>query len=255
MDFAVCMVPAAAVRKKASHKSEMSNQLLFGEMMEVLRTKKGEWLLVRSVHDKYEGYIRSNLVAPVDAEDVNHESHVIMDKVHHVNIYDHEMLITAGCTLPAFNGKEGTISATPYSFNGTFNKCSDLRPGADNVITLTRQWLYAPYLWGGRTPLGVDCSGFVQVIYKLMGILLWRDAYLQVEQGIRIQNLADAQCGDLAFFADKKKRIMHVGILLNDHEIIHASGNVRIDHIDEQGITHTETGKRTHTLQQLRRYW
>jgi len=109
-------------------------------------------------------------------------------------------------------------------------------------------------MWGGRTPLGVDCSGFVQVNYKMMGIDLPRDAWQQAQEGKPVKKLKDAQAGDLVFFDDRDE-IVHVGILLNNEQIVHASGKVRIDTIDKKGIINVDTDKRTHRLEAIRRLW
>jgi cell wall-associated NlpC family hydrolase len=89
-------------------------------------------------------------------------------------------------------------------------------------------------------------------VFKFFGIKLLRDAYLQAAQGEEVMNLNVANAGDLAFFENDEGRITHVGILLNDKEIIHASGKVRIDKIDEEGII-TAEGKRTHKLHSIKR--
>lgn len=256
MEYAACVVPAAPVRKRATHKCEMVNQLLFGETMEVLKIKKEEWLKVRSLHDKYEGWIQVNMVEPIEeslAKEYN--SWVVGEIINTLHPGEIKMDVSVGSSLLGYEGGEGRFGNFEYQFWDTCYRRNDVRPQPDIIKQLVQVWMNAPYMWGGRTPLGVDCSGFTQVIFKMMGIDLWRDAYLQAEQGIKIDSLTDVQCGDLAFFNDKKNRIDHVGILLNEQQIIHSSGKVRIDSIDDKGITNTDTGKKTHRLKIIRRFW
>jgi cell wall-associated NlpC family hydrolase len=252
MDFAACIVPAAPVRKKSSHKAEMVNQLLFGEMMRVIDAKKN-WWKIQTVHDNYEGWIRNNLVTLIP-EELPDNSFVAGELINTIDINENKMLISFGSSLPAFNNGKGSIAGSSFSFNGYAVNRTLVTSDEKTVRQLTSQWFNAPYLWGGRTPLGVDCSGFAQVIFKMMGLDLLRDAKQQVGQGMKVKKLEDAQCGDLAFF-EKKNKITHVGILLNPNEIIHASGKVRIDKIDKKGIINTDTEKRTHSLAAIRRYW
>jgi len=108
-------------------------------------------------------------------------------------------------------------------------------------------------LWGGRSPFGIDCSGFTQMVYKLCGMPLKRDAWMQAEQGQDIHLLDETQPGDLAFFDNEEGRIIHVGILTTKNRIIHASGKVRLDSIDHQGIFNSETKRYTHNLRLLKR--
>ncbi len=256
MEFAACAVPATPVRKKATHQSEMVNQLLFGETMEVLKIKKKEWLKVRSLHDKYEGWVRSNTIEPIE-ETLTKENNVWVtaELVNAVEVAETIIHVPIGASLLGYAEHAGNFGNFQYRF---FHNCyarNEMRPQATLVKQLVQPWMHAPYMWGGRTPMGVDCSGFTQLVFKMMGIDLWRDSYLQAEQGIKINSITDAQCGDLAFFDDNKERIVHVGIMLNENEIIHASGKVRIDMIDEEGIRNTDTGERTHKLKTIRRYW
>jgi len=252
MEYAVCVVPAAPVRKKASHKVEMVSQLLFGEAMRILK-RKNNWLQIQSLRDNYEGWVRNNLITTVEEGSLNN-SFVAGDLINTITIKETKMHIPVGSTLPGLAGNSGKIGNFIYEFRGFSVNREGIQPSEEIVRQLSTQWLNAPYLWGGRTPLGVDCSGFVQVIFKMMGLDLLRDAKQQAGQGMKIKKLEDAQCGDLAFF-DRKDKIMHVGILLGSSQIIHASGKVRIDAIDEKGITHGDSGKKTHSLRAIRRYW
>ena len=253
MKYYICAVPAAAVRKKASHKTEMINQLLFGETMELMKKKKG-WFKIRSLPDHYEGWVRSNQVEQIKEKDIQDNSWVAADLFNTVIIEETKMCIPIGSSLPSYEEQGGFIANKIYRFAGHCFARNTIKPDEHFIQRLTHPWLNAPYLWGGRTPLGVDCSGFVQLIFKMIGIDLNRDARQQAKQGIEVKDLNDVKCGDLAFFNDDEE-IVHVGILLNKSVIIHASGKIRIDNIDKKGIKNTDTGKRTHRLKTIRRFW
>ena len=254
MELAVCVVPAAPVRKKASHKVEMVNQLLFGERMIVIQKEKN-WYKVQTMHDNYEGWVRNNLVgAVVDGFGAAGDDFVTGDLFNIIDINGVKMNVSMGCNLPGLKREVGKIGEVAYAYHGYVVKRHEVAPGEEMVRKLALQWLNVPYLWGGRTPLGVDCSGFVQVIFKMMGLDLLRDAKQQVRQGMKVKKLGQTRSGDLAFF-EKKEKITHVGILLGPEQIIHASGKVRIDLMDHRGIINADTGKQTHFLSGIRRYW
>ena len=254
MSFASIIVPAAAVRRKPRHQSEMTNQLLFGENVKILKERDELWVKVRSLHDGYEGWLTRHLIAQAEQSTLDTAgSYVTGGLLNTIDIKDAKMQIPLGATLPALEQSTGVIAGTKYAFEGfRINRREQERSEA-LIRQLSFQWLNAPYLWGGRTIFGVDCSGFVQVNFKMMGIDLPRDAWQQAQQGRLVKKLKDAVCGDLAFFDDKEE-IVHVGILLGPDQIIHASGKVRIDSIDKKGIINGETGKRTHTLRIIKRY-
>lgn len=255
MHYAVVIVPAAPVRKKAKHQSEMSSQLLFGESVKVVKEKGSLWVKVRSMHDQYEGWVTRTLLLPIPAEKAKQANEYVVNELcQPLQLGNTILQVPFGSSLPFFTEGNGFIGELAYQFNGRSSNRTQQQPGPWLVKQLTSTWLNAPYLWGGRTIFGVDCSGFVQVIFKMMGIDLPRDAWQQAQEGQPVKKLKDAVCGDLAFFDDKDE-IVHVGILLSNEQIIHASGKVKIDRIDKKGIINSDTGKYSHELKAMKRYW
>jgi cell wall-associated NlpC family hydrolase len=138
-----------------------------------------------------------------------------------------------------------------FAFNGESKSLGQKRD-AEYVKNTAKKYLHSPYQWGGKSPFGIDCSGFTQMVFKINGYKLFRDASQQAKQGKKIA-FGDAKCGDLAFFQGKENKISHVGIVLGDNKIIHASGKVRIDHFNEEGILQADTKVYSHTLSHTRR--
>jgi hypothetical protein len=255
MKYAVVAVPAAPVRRKPNHRKEMVNQLLFGESVKVLKEKDDLWVKIRSLHDGYEGWISNTMLLAVDESKANTmTAFASIGMLNSILMGDKSMHIPIGASLPFFAEGKGRLGEQEFNFNGQYCKRDEQPPSAELVKQLTAPWLNVPYLWGGRTPLGVDCSGFIQVIFKLMGIDLPRDAWQQAQEGRPVKKFSEVQTGDLAFF-DNKEDIVHVGMLLGDGKIIHSSGKVRMDVIDKKGIVNEETGKRGLRLKAVKRLW
>ena len=239
----ICTQSWVPLRAEASSASEMVSSLLFGETCKVLQ-KNEEWLQVACSHDDYQGWIPENYLTQYTGEIENRVSKVSVHGAVMQNS-DGRIDMSPGAVIPE-NG-ECTIDGKLFRF-------SDARvfePEIKDVTGLSMLFLHTPYLWGGRSVWGIDCSGLVQVVYGILGFQLPRDASLQVNQGIEIA-YADSRPGDLAFF-EKQGKITHVGILLSEQRIIHASGKVRIDYMTETGIKNSETGQLTHTLSCIKR--
>lgn len=255
MDHAMVIVPAAPVRRKPGHRRELVNQLLFGETVKIIREKGELWVKTRSIHDGYEGWMTRNLLQEIKPDEAGLEIPFITSGFFNRVVVDNvPAQVPVGASLPGFSEGCGSIGGMRYTYAGEYKDRTNQVASGNAIEALTHLWLNAPYLWGGRTMFGVDCSGFVQVNFKMMGIDLPRDAWQQAQEGQRVKKLKDGMTGDLAFFDDKEE-IVHVGILLGNDRIIHASGKVRIDNIDKKGIINSDTGRWTHRLKAIRRFW
>lgn len=257
MQYAACIVPAAPVHITATHTGEITNQLLFGDTLLVLDDSDRYWLRIQSLYDNYEGWVRRSQMEGIDEQTATNNDYLVTeDVVSFLDVNGTTMCVPFGSSLTGYGSNGGQLGKFRYTYKGN-NACrrNEIVPTTQRMRMLVEKWMHAPYLWGGKTIMGVDCSGFVQVVFKMMGIDMFRDAWQQAGQGEAIGFLQEAQCGDLAFFDDAEGKIVHVGILLNENEIIHSSGKVRIDKIDNQGIVNTDTGQRTHQLRILRRYF
>lgn len=251
MEYAICVVAAAPVRKEPNHRSEMVNQLLFGETMQVLE-EKDEWFKIKSTYDDYEGWLTYHLISQVDKRFAESDDLFIASLLTNpVTLPDQLINAPMGSILTGFDEETRLLWDSKYKYHGTYR---NMRKTFDSELLkkTIQQWINAPYLWGGKTFMGVDCSGFVQTVYKLLGVKLKRDAWQQAEQGNNV-NLESSKHGDLAFFHNENGRVIHVGIVLDSNQIVHSSGKVRIDKLDEKGIVNVETGKRTHQLHSIRR--
>lgn len=252
--YGVCLQSIVPMRADSSHKSEMVSQLLFGELYEVLETRP-DWVRVCAQHDRYSGWIAANQHAGIASAEYETltatEKHIAYDLAGAITSTQQSLAITAGSLLPKFDGLNCRIGKIKYIYNGIA-----LLPGfsGENVIEkIALRYLGSPYLWGGRTPFGIDCSGFTQIVYRFLGLSLPRDAWQQAEVGQLVHFVEESQAGDLAFFANSEGKIIHTGIILKDQTIIHASGMVRIDKIDHFGIYAPDAAKYTHQLKLIRR--
>jgi gamma-D-glutamyl-L-lysine dipeptidyl-peptidase len=242
------------VRKEPGDRSEMVTQFLFGETFEVTGSER-TWTKVKADYDGYEGWMDAKQVTPLDAEEAKKLAEspltVSLDLLQLVIAGKDMIPVVLGSSLPFYYGKKFFIGEKEYLYDGTVKTIT--QPDQARIAENAYMYINAPYLWGGRSPFGLDCSGFTQLVFKMSGIRLLRDAHEQAGQGKKITSIEEAKEGDLAFFKNDDKRIVHVGIVLNNGRIIHSSGKVRIDKLDSEGILNEDAGKHSHSLAEIRR--
>lgn len=234
----------------------MVSQLLFGETFEIVEYS-GDFVRIRITHDQYEGFIRKEQFLTLDEEEYSticNQPPLYPSKP--VSYITDELArlkypILFGSNLAGLNGQKIEIAGRKFIYQDEVIKPQS--GDIDHLISSAYTFLHAPYLWGGRSLFGVDCSGFTQVVYQIHGVFLPRDAYQQATCGMVIHMINEARRGDLAFFEDENQQIVHTGICLENGKIIHASGFVRIDSLDHHGIYNHEKIQYTHRLRLIRR--
>ena len=251
MNYGISNLSIVPMRNEAADQSEMVNQVIFGEHFKVLEIRK-KWSKIRLAHDSYEGWICNKQWIEIEEDiykQLDKEVATITTDILDIITKTHHQPIVIGSILPSYKSGHALINNEMYQFDGLTT------PGfikKDKLVENALMYLNAPYLWGGRSPLGIDCSGFTQMVYRLQGVDLPRDAYQQAEVGTTLSFVEESEPGDLAFFDNAEGKITHVGIILEENHIIHASGKVRIDRIDQQGVFNTEIGNHTHKLRLIK---
>jgi hypothetical protein len=250
--FGICNLAIVPVRLEPSDRSEQVSQLLFGEHFIILE-QQPKWSKIRIAFDNYEGWIDNKQYQEITEKQFEslNESPIVLssDLIEFISNPKNELLpISIGSSLSFLNDE--SINTSHFSFEGV--RTCGVKPKADLVKT-AYMYLNAPYLWGGKTPFGIDCSGFTQMVYKLNGFKLLRDASEQATQGDVLSFIEESEPGDLAFFDNEEGNIIHVGIMLDNNYIIHASGKVRIDRLDHLGIYNAETNRHTHKLRVIKK--
>lgn len=235
MNKGICIVTVAPVRAEASDRAEIVTEMLFGESADILEVNKN-WTKIKMHYDGYEGWMDTKQLKPVTAEDLSKRKvTVVTEDFSSVLMNDGKVLLSMGSEV------EFPVVASRRSH--------DIR---ESIALTAREFLNVPYLWGGKSFFAIDCSGLTQLVYKIHNIKLPRDTSQQILVGESLNFVEESQPGDLAFFENTEGRIVHVGIMLDNHKIIHASGKVRIDTLDSTGIFNKELNKHTHRLRVIK---
>ncbi len=247
MQYGIAFLSVVPLRSEASDTSEQISQVIYGEHFKVLEHRK-KWSRIRLGNDKYEGWIDNKQFLFCSEEEYQklHRTSpkLVTNLVDFINAENNQLIpVTQGANL-------NVLKLLNHQFDGEYVTTKQPK---SNFIETALSYLNVPYQWGGKTPFGIDCSGFTQVVYLLNGYFLKRDASLQVTQGEPLSFIEESEPGDLAFFDNNEGKITHVGIMMEDNYIIHASGKVRIDRIDHTGIYNAELRMHTHKLRVIKR--
>lgn len=250
--FGICNLAIIPLRFEPSDRSEIVSQVLFGEHFEILEQLK-QWRRIKMQYDDYEGWVDSKqlqLISESSFKQLSDEAKILnADLIEYITAPNNVLIPIPLASSLSFLHLDD-INISNFNFEGTKVSGEKIK---ENLINTAFMYLNAPYLWGGKTPFGIDCSGFTQMVYKLNGYKLFRDASQQSTQGEALSFIEESQPGDLAFFDNEEGQIIHVGIIMDDNYIIHASGKVRIDRLDHLGIFNAEANKHTHKLRVIKK--
>jgi len=257
MKFGIITLSIVPVRAQPSDRSEMVTQLLFGELVALEKVEKG-WMLIRNVYDNYEGWVDIKQVQPVTEAEFDRLNKMepcyvadLVEVVQDLETYQ-TIPVVIGSVIRGLENDVFEMAGRSYEFTGQ-QACSSGEASVSDVLEHAMMLMNTPYLWGGKSPFGIDCSGFVQLVFMLSGVYLLRDASEQAGMGEHVSFLEEARAGDLLFFDNDEGDIVHVGLYLGNGELIHASGKVRVDRIDHQGIFNEEKNSYTHQLRLIQR--
>lgn len=257
MKYAIACSSVIPLRPEPSDKSEMLSQILFGELVQIYKFT-GNWANIKNVSDGYIGWIDKKTLLQLTEKQFNKlknsdKTFILPNLISYAtDINNNKYLLPAGSNLPKFNKKELSFAVGNKKFKLLNEPVKLYKNKRENICNIAQSFLNCTYLWGGKNPFGIDCSGLSQIAYKIAGINIPRDACKQVEKGTPITFLNESEPGDLAFFDNEEGQIIHVGIILTNNTIIHSSGKVRIDKIDHEGIFNAETQRYTHKLRVIK---
>ncbi len=254
MHYGICNLSIVPLRIESNDTSEMVSQLLFGEHFKILEINK-KWSKIRSAFDNYEGWVDNKQIEEITEEtyeNIEKSKTTLASELIDFATDKNENYTTVvlGSSLPFFNNQNLFINSTNFKYEGAI--ILEKLP-KESLIKIAFKYLNSPYLHGGKTPFGIDCSGFTQMVYKLCGYKLLRDATQQATQGEVLSFIEESEPGDLAFFDNNEGVITHVGIIMKDNYIIHAYGKIRIDRIDHSGIFNIDTHRHTHKLRVIKK--
>ena len=258
---AISLHSVVPVRTEPREGAEQSTQILFGELCSILE-QKPRWNRVKLNLDGQEGWVDAKMITPMSDEEyrtyskaLSSAATVVFPMAYAVSENNGQTIpLTAGTRLTNYKDGRFEVLGVGFRIDPNMVRVQALEMNQENLLQAVRFFLNIPYLWGGKNAMGMDCSGFTQTVMGLFGKYLLRNASEQVTQGEAIASLGEAQAGDLVFFDHEDGKISHVGIVIDSERVIHCSGRVKVEKLDESGIFSAERGEYTHHLVAIRRY-
>ena len=252
----LCKVSVAVVRKLADSKTEILSQMLFGEVATILSIKNKHWMRIQCEWDGQIGWVDPKQFIKLSEDEYNQclsNRAVAFEVFQPITFGDLSFPILIGSTLPRYDGMTFKMYKEKCVYSGQVISPEQIEISPELVLKVAKKYLHAPELVGGRSPFGIDSAGLIQCAFKVFGIQLPRLAEDQATHGELVDFVDASKIGDLAFFESKSGKIDHVGLILEDRQILHASGTVRIDKIDHFGIYHYGKRSYTHVLRFIKR--
>lgn len=256
--YGIAVAGICPLYSSATNKTEQINQVIIGETFDVLEVSGDEeWYRIRIHTDGYMGWINKNPVKLIDEREYKKyrkSKKVEITKkfadVHSLPGKKSAILrgVFMGVELSIVSRRGEWIEVKlPDGIKGWISKKScrdydDTQDSRKDIMKYAEALLGIPYIWGGRSAFGIDCSAYTQLMYKMCGFRIPRDSNMQAKLGMELgKSFADFRKGDLLFFGNKEGRVTHVAIYTGkEMDFIHASGFVRINSLDENSDRYDE---------------
>jgi hypothetical protein len=248
--WALATLSVSNLRTEPDHASELASQVMMGTPLKILNCSE-KWCRVQTP-ENYIGWMDTSGLERVTQKELDRwkqsnrylfncmsgyvydtpgkKGEVVSDIVLG-DLFEVESAVKGFLKIRIPDGRNGYVRKSDCI---SFNDWSHLQPNVKSILSVASQMMGFPYLWGGTSSKGVDCSGFVKLVYYTQGVILARDASQQARYGepVDFSNMNNLQPGDLLFFGRSSRHITHVGIYLGKGNFIHASGRVHISSID-----------------------
>ncbi len=256
LEYGVCKLSVASVYKNATPDFRLLTQVLFGELVRIVNIKNSKWVRIVCDWDETLGWMHPSHLHMIDAKtyrSIKNQKHLCLELIYGIISADQSIPISIGACLHNFDGINARMPFGKFQFSGQVYSLDSAQLNESLLLKISNRFLHAPEMKGGRSVLGIDASGFIQLLFKFVGIDLPRHPAEQSQMGEDVGFVEQARIGDLAFFTDNNGVIAHVGMVTGPQSVIHVLGRVKIDKLDQQGVFDLEARRYKFKLRTIRR--